>query len=90
MRLDHAYVWNKVRVGRGASISQSVVCDNVEVKAGVTLARRCVLAYNVSDPARGGGEARRGPQVTLDPAPTGGGRPKHDPAGGDGHFHAPP
>lgn len=30
-------------------INQSVVCDNVEVKAGVRLNKQCVLAYNVSD-----------------------------------------
>lgn len=29
-------------------ISQSVVCDNVEVKSGVRLNKQCVLAYNVS------------------------------------------
>lgn len=47
MVLDHAYVWNNVHIASNVVISQSVVCDRAEVKAGVTLGRQCVLAYNV-------------------------------------------
>lgn len=48
VKLEHAYIWNNVRIDRDVVISQSVVCDNVEVKAGVRLNKQCVLAYNVS------------------------------------------
>lgn len=44
-------------------ISQSVVCDNVEVKAGVRLNKQCVLAYNVSQPT--GMRSPRAPSVRL-------------------------
>ncbi|KAG7456943.1 hypothetical protein MATL_G00241280 [Megalops atlanticus] len=45
--LDRAYIWNNVRIAKGSKITQSVLCDSVEVKEGVTLNCQCVLAYNV-------------------------------------------
>lgn len=48
VKLDHAYIWNNVHIASNVVISQSVVCDKAEVKAGVTLNKQCVLAYNVS------------------------------------------
>lgn len=47
VNLDHAYIWNDVRIASNVVISQSVVCDSAEVKEGVTLNNQCVLAYNV-------------------------------------------
>lgn len=49
VKLEHAYIWNNVHIESDVVITQSVVCDNVEVKAGVRLSKQCVLAYNVSD-----------------------------------------
>lgn len=49
VHLDHAYIWNNVHIASSVKISQSVVCDKVEVKEGVTLDKQCVLAYNVSN-----------------------------------------
>lgn len=49
VNLDHAYIWNNVHIASNVVISQSVVCDKVEVKTGVTLNKQCVLAYNVSN-----------------------------------------
>ncbi|MEQ2203222.1 hypothetical protein XENOCAPTIV_027041 [Xenoophorus captivus] len=46
--LDHAYIWNDVHIASNVVIRQSVVCDQAEVKAGVTLNKQCVLAYNVA------------------------------------------
>lgn len=51
VKLEHAYIWNNVRIESGVAITQSVVCDNVEVKAGVRLSKQCVLAFNVSTQA---------------------------------------
>lgn len=48
VKLEYAYIWNNVHVESDVLINQSVVCDNVEVKAGVRLNKQCVLAYNVS------------------------------------------
>lgn len=50
VKLEHAYIWNNVHIESDVVIDQSVVCDNVEVKAGVRLNKQCVLAYNVSGP----------------------------------------
>lgn len=49
VKLEHAYIWNNVQIKSDVVISQSVVCDSVEVKTGVRLNKQCVLAYNVSD-----------------------------------------
>lgn len=49
VNLDYAYIWNNVQIASNVVISQSVVCNNAEVKAGVTLNKQCVLAYNVSN-----------------------------------------
>ena len=46
--LDCAYVWNHVTISKNVTISQSVVCDRVEIREGVRLNKQCVLAYNVS------------------------------------------
>lgn len=48
VNLDHAYIWNNVDVASNVAITQSVVCDRVVVKGGVTLNKQCVLAFNVS------------------------------------------
>lgn len=48
VNLDHAYIWNNVNISSNVAISQSVVCDRVVVKEGVTLNKQCVLAFNVS------------------------------------------
>ncbi|MBN3295568.1 EI2BE factor, partial [Amia calva] len=45
--LDRAYIWNNVCIANNSHIKQSVLCDNVEVKEGVTLNPQCVLAFNV-------------------------------------------
>ncbi|XP_030630137.1 translation initiation factor eIF2B subunit epsilon [Chanos chanos] len=45
--LDRAYIWNNVRIASKAEVRQSVICDGVEVKNGVTLKEQCVLAFNV-------------------------------------------
>lgn len=47
MVLDRAYIWNKVHIANKVKVQQSVICDGVEVKQGVTLNEQCVLAYNV-------------------------------------------
>lgn len=49
VNLDHAYIWNNVHIDNNVVITQSVVCDRSEVKAGVRLNKQCVLAYNVSN-----------------------------------------
>lgn len=48
VNLDHAYIWNNVDIASNVAITQSVVCDRVVVKEGVTLNKQCVLAFNVS------------------------------------------
>ncbi|CAI5776043.1 translation initiation factor eIF-2B subunit epsilon [Podarcis lilfordi] len=45
--LDRAFLWNGVRVGDHVRIQQSIVCDEAEVKKGVTLNPRCVLTSQV-------------------------------------------
>ncbi|XP_076828481.1 translation initiation factor eIF2B subunit epsilon [Brachyhypopomus gauderio] len=45
--LDRAYIWNNVRIANNVTVRQSLICDGVEVKQGVTLNEQCVLAYNV-------------------------------------------
>lgn len=45
--LDRAYIWNKVQIANNVKVQQSVICDGVKVKQGVTLNEQCVLAYNV-------------------------------------------
>ncbi|XP_053165528.1 translation initiation factor eIF-2B subunit epsilon [Hemicordylus capensis] len=45
--LDRAFLWNGVRVGDHVKIQQSIVCDEAEVKKGVTLNPRCVLTSQV-------------------------------------------
>lgn len=46
--LDRAFLWNGVRVGDGVKIQQSIICDEAEVKKGVTLSPHCVLTSQVS------------------------------------------
>uniref|UniRef100_A0ACB8FB87 Translation initiation factor eIF-2B subunit epsilon n=1 Tax=Sphaerodactylus townsendi TaxID=933632 RepID=A0ACB8FB87_9SAUR len=46
--LDGAFLWNGVRVGDHVKIQQSIVCDEAEVKKGVTLKPRCVLTSQVA------------------------------------------
>lgn len=57
--LDGAFLWNGVRIGDHVKIQQSIVCDEAEVKKGVTLNPRCVLTCQVS--------FRRGSALLLDP-----------------------
>uniref|UniRef100_A0A4W4DYY7 Translation initiation factor eIF2B subunit epsilon n=1 Tax=Electrophorus electricus TaxID=8005 RepID=A0A4W4DYY7_ELEEL len=45
--LDRAYIWNNVHIANDVTIRQSLICDGVRVKQGVTLNEQCVLAYNV-------------------------------------------
>ncbi|XP_066476115.1 translation initiation factor eIF2B subunit epsilon [Tiliqua scincoides] len=45
--LDRAFLWNGVCVGDRVKILQSIVCDEAEVKKGVTLNPRCVLTSQV-------------------------------------------
>ncbi|XP_061493488.1 translation initiation factor eIF-2B subunit epsilon [Rhineura floridana] len=45
--LDRAFLWSGVRVGDHVKIQQSIVCDEAEVKKGVTLSPRCVLTSQV-------------------------------------------
>ncbi|KAG2462342.1 translation initiation factor eIF-2B subunit epsilon [Polypterus senegalus] len=45
--LDRAYIWNNVCIANDSQITQSILCDNVEVKVGVVLEKHCVLAFNV-------------------------------------------
>ncbi|XP_015263214.1 PREDICTED: translation initiation factor eIF-2B subunit epsilon [Gekko japonicus] len=46
--LDRAFLWNGVRVGDRVKIQQSIVCDEAEVKKGVTLKSHCVLTSQVA------------------------------------------
>ncbi|XP_062987871.1 translation initiation factor eIF2B subunit epsilon [Elgaria multicarinata webbii] len=45
--LDRAFLWNGVCVGDHVKILQSLVCDEAEVKKGVTLSPHCVLTSQV-------------------------------------------
>lgn len=45
--LDRAYIWKGITIASNVEIHQSVICDNVVVKEGVTLKEQCVLAFNV-------------------------------------------
>ncbi|XP_042560504.1 translation initiation factor eIF-2B subunit epsilon isoform X1 [Clupea harengus] len=45
--LDRAYIWSDVNIASNVEVHQSVICDGVEVKEGVTLKEQCVLAFNV-------------------------------------------
>ncbi|XP_039203145.1 translation initiation factor eIF-2B subunit epsilon isoform X1 [Crotalus tigris] len=45
--LDWAFLWNDVHIGDGVKIYRSIVCDEAEVKEGVTLNPHCVITSQV-------------------------------------------
>ena len=47
MTLNGAYLWNGVEIGDNCNVYNSVLCDNVGIRQGVTVNKGCILSFNV-------------------------------------------